>query len=199
MPILAAYGHSWIQGDGATSPANRLVNVAARTLGHRACNLGVGGSLSVETAALVSWQAPRPAEMYLLMTGLNDARLHGESQADLREYTAALALIFKAFRAASSDAIVIAVEQPHLLDYSLHGPHDRGSSKVVDWYNTRLRQVARDFGLVVVAVTGWDPGSMLAADTVHPNDAGHAQIGRTVADAYRAAESPMASTRPVHD
>jgi len=139
MPTLAAYGHSWVQGDGATVPGNRLVEVAARELGLQACNLGVGGTSSIETAALLAVRPP-PAELYLLMTGLNDARLHGEDPAGLDAYTRALDIILGALGAVSPSSRVVAVEQPHLLDYSLHSPHDRGASDIVDRYNDRLRR-----------------------------------------------------------
>lgn len=200
MPTLAAYGHSWVQGDGATAAGNRLVEVAARELGLRACNLGVGGTSSIQTAALLAGRPAPPAELYLLMTGLNDARLHGQDPAGLDAYARALDVILGAFGSVSPGVRIIAVEQPQLLDYSLHAPHDRGSSEIVDRYNDRLRRSCTGRpGVAVVRVPGWDPESMLAEDTVHPNDAGHAQIGSAVAHAYRSWPSAMASTSPVQD
>lgn len=200
MPILAAYGHSWVQGDGASTPQNRLVEVAARELHLQPRNLGVGGSASTDTAELLARQPPPVAALYLLMTGLNDARLHGADPAGLEEYSLALDVILGALRGARPDAPIIAVEQPHLLDYSLYPPHDQGAGDIVDRYNEQLRRSCAGWpGVVVVTVPHWDAESMLAADTVHPNDSGHAQIGSVVAHAYRSWSSTMASTRPVQD
>jgi len=83
-------------------------------------------------------------------------------------------------------------------DYSRHAPHDRGSTAAVEAHNHRLEEVAaRHPRAVVVQVTGWDAASMLADDTVHPNDLGHATIGRAVADAHHSAS--IGRTSPVHD
>ena len=108
-------------------------------------------------------------------------RLHGCSSNALESYTAALRAIFGAFERANPTALTIGVEQPHLADYSLHAPHDRGADDVIDLYNQRLRAVASRRPLCVIAVaSGWDARTMLAADTVHPNDAGHAELARAV-------------------
>jgi len=184
MHRLTAYGHSWVHGTGATGYDRCLVALAARSLGSAADNRGVGGTLSTQTAELASRQEPSGATTFLLITGLNDARLHGSCVAGLDRYSAALHSIFRAFRATSPEALIVAVAQPHLLDYSLHAPHDRGSDEDVDAYNGRLREVVGNHsGTLLVTVGAWDPRTMLAEDTVHPNDAGHATIARTVTEA----------------
>jgi lysophospholipase L1-like esterase len=207
---LVAYGHSWVQGDGASDPSLRMVDLAAKALGLRRCNLGVGGSSTIETAALVREQPPPPARLYVLLAGLNDLRLHGGTAEGLTRYADALRTVVAACRSSAPDAVVVAVQQPHLLDYSLYPPHDKGSDDAVDRYNAVLRRVAGEsvsrLGTVVVAaVAEWDAATMLADDTVHPNDLGHAALARTVVDtvvAYgptSAGASTMASTRPVQD
>lgn len=120
------------------------------------------------------------------MTGLNDARLHGASLVALASFSAALEAIFVAFHLAHPAALTVAVEQPLLIGYSLHAPHDRGSDQILDAYNQRLRAAAVRHACVVLAsVTGWNPKTMLAADTVHPNDAGHGELARAVVHAAR--------------
>lgn len=178
---LTAYGHSWVAGDGASRPSRRFVDLAAWRLGYVPTNLGAGGSSSPDTAALVSREPAPASAMYVVMTGLNDARLHGASPDALEAYAEALQTIFSALSRASPAALTIAAEQPHLLDYSLHAPHDRGTNEILDAYNQQLSVVAGRHPRVVVAtVSGWDPTAMLSADTVHPNDAGHAAVAGAV-------------------
>jgi len=119
--------------------------------------------------------------VYVVLTGLNDARRHGRSSWALDSYTAALHTIFRALAAADPGALIICVEQPHLVDYSQHAPHDHGSDELIDAYNKRMRAVAGDHPRVLIAVaTDWDPSTMLATDTVHPNDRGHLELARAV-------------------
>ena len=188
MTGLRAYGHSWIAGAGASHPTRRFVELVACRLGCSATNLGVGGSLSTDTARLLSRLRRPTSDVHLVMTGLNDARLQGASAQGLESYAAALTAIFGALSRGKSGARLITVEQPHLLDYSLHTPHHRGSDDIIDAYNERLRAVALAHrGLVLVTVEPWNPAMMLAEDTVHPNDAGHARVADEVVRAVRQA------------
>jgi lysophospholipase L1-like esterase len=144
-------------------------------------SLGVGGTCSTQTAELVVRAPPPASAVYVVMTGLNDARRHGPSTRALNSYTAALHTIFRALAAAEPGALITCLEQPHLVDYSQHAPHDHGSDAEVDAYNQRMREVAGEHPRVLIAVaTAWDPSTMLAADTVHPNDAGHQELARAV-------------------
>ncbi|TRW47317.1 SGNH/GDSL hydrolase family protein [Georgenia yuyongxinii] len=183
MPVLAAYGHSWIACDGASRPDRCLVAAAGRALGATVLNRGVGGSLSTDTAALVAGDAVPRADAYLLMTGLNDARLHGAAPAALREYAAALATVLGAFAAAGAGAAVVALEQPRLVDYTRHEPYDRGSDELLDAYNAVLRAAAGAAGALVAVPADWDAATMLADDTVHPNDRGHEYLAQVVVGA----------------
>ncbi|MFB8370111.1 SGNH/GDSL hydrolase family protein [Pseudarthrobacter sp. NPDC055928] len=185
---MVSYGHSWVDGDGASGPASCLAARVAARLGLDLDNRGVGGSSSTGTAALVQDTAPPPATLYLLMTGLNDLRLGGDAPSSLEQYTAALRSILAAFGQAAPDALVVALAQPPLLDFSLHAPHNLGSNALVATYNEELRRVAAEFPQVVVAeAAGWNAATMLDADTVHPNDAGHSCLARAAVRAATAA------------
>jgi len=198
IPRLVAYGHSWVAGDGATRPERRLVDVAAGQLHLEPVNLGVGGSASAQTAELVRRTAVPCAAAYVLMTGLNDARLHGVDPAALRRYTHAVATVVGRCLDAAPDGVVLVVEQPPLADYSGYAPHNKGSTAAVVRYNTGQRRILAGLERVVmVHVDGWDPYTMLDEDMVHPNDRGHGAIGAAIAGAYRSAT--MGQTRPVHD
>ncbi|HJV98952.1 MAG TPA: SGNH/GDSL hydrolase family protein [Arthrobacter sp.] len=188
MRRMVSYGHSWVDGDGASGQDSCLAARVAAGLGLELDNRGVGGSGSTGTAALVQAAPPPPATLYLLMTGLNDLRLGGDAASFLEQYSASLRTIFAAFRQAAPEASVVALAQPHLLDFSLHAPHNAGSNALVDTYNAELRRVAADYPQVLVAeAAGWDAATMLDEDTVHPNDAGHSCLARAAARAVSAA------------
>jgi lysophospholipase L1-like esterase len=187
VPTLLAYGHSYVDGDGASAPSRCFAALTAEALSYVLRNEAIGGSLSTRTAAQVTADRPSAADRYLLMTGVNDARLYGDLAGALADYGDALAMIFETFTATSPRAQVITVEQPYLLDYTQHSPHDKGSNKLVDKYNDQLRQVAqRCPHVVVTAVEGWDPATMIADDTVHPNDLGHRELAAAVCRVARA-------------
>lgn len=178
MPELAAYGHSYVDGDGASADALRFVDLVAAELGYTPRNHGVGGSLSTQTAALLRRRPPGKARVHIVMTGANDARLHGRRARGLDEYAAALRTIFAAL--AAGPGRIVAVAQPYLHDYTRHAPFDNGSDAAFDDYNRRLREVAAHHPAVgVCTVHEWNRTTMIAPDTVHPNDLGH----RTIADA----------------
>jgi lysophospholipase L1-like esterase len=188
MRRMVSYGHSWVDGDGASSTAASLAARVARELELELDNRGVGGSSSSGTAALVAADPPPPAVLYLLMTGLNDLRLGGDAASAVQGYCDALEAIFGAFTRAAPGAVVVALAQPHLLDFSLHAPHNRGSNALVDAYNRELRRIAAGHPNVRVAeAADWDPDAMLDADTVHANDAGHHCLARAAVAAATAA------------
>lgn len=182
---LSAYGHSWVAGTGASRPTRRLVDLVAGAIAATPRNLGVSGSLSADTAQAASRSAQPAADVYLVMTGLNDARMYGGSESGLARYAAALITTYDGLARTASHAPVLAVEQPHLFDYSLHAPFHQGSNVVIDAYNETLRSVAARYdNVVLVRVGGWEPQAMLDDDTVHPNDAGHAQIAKALVQAH---------------
>ncbi len=188
MPVLAAYGHSWVQGSAATRTTRRFVNVATSRLGLALENNGVGGTLSTETAAMVTASPPATADFYVLMTGLNDARRYGWKSAALEDYGIAVGAIVGAFIARSPRAEVVAVAQPHLGDYSQHAPYDRSGDDLVDAYNRRLEEITGRYPQVSLATAErWDVRTMLAADTVHPNDLGHRELARALGRALTGA------------
>jgi lysophospholipase L1-like esterase len=187
VPDLIGYGHSWVDGDGASAPSRRLGMLLAEALSCAFRNEAIGGSLSTRTAAQVTAERPPAAEFYLLMTGLNDLRLFGDRAEALTDYEAALTTIFDTFAVTAPEAPVLTVEQPRLADYSQHPPHNAGSDALVDKYNDRLHLVAARYPRVVVAgVAGWDPATMIADDTVHPNDLGHRELAEAIHRAVRA-------------
>jgi lysophospholipase L1-like esterase len=198
-PRLVLYGHSWVAGEAATRPERRFSEVTAASLGMTPVNLGVGGSSTIDTASHVSRHSTPRADAYLLLAGLNDARLNGCDPAALDAYSTALETIVTACEAVSPNAVVLLVAQPPLLDYSGYPPHNRGSDSALAAYNQRLRVVAdRHPQAVMVHVDRWEPTTMLDDDAVHPNDAGHAVLAAAAIRAYRRAVS-IGSTSPVQD
>jgi lysophospholipase L1-like esterase len=184
--VLSAYGHSWVYGTGARRHSEGFVELAARELAVRLNNQAESGSLSAETARLVIAQPPEPADVFVVMTGFNDARLHGPTPAGQRQYEESLEIVLHALHKADPQAVVLAIEQPYVKDYSGHAPYDQGSNAIVDRYNAILRStVARFPSARTVVVDGWDAATMLAKDNVHPNDRGHAVLARSLVGAVR--------------
>lgn len=178
---LVAYGHSWVDGDGASSEAAGFAALAARELGLTLDNRGVGGSGSSATAELIASDPPPAAVLCVVMTGLNDLRLHGGDPAALNNYAAALRRILTTLQRTSPESAILILAQPHLVEFSLHAPHNRGSNQLIDRYNAVLQGCAAEYtqALMVEAID-WNARRMLDADTVHPNDAGHACLARAV-------------------
>jgi lysophospholipase L1-like esterase len=190
MKVLSAYGHSWVDSSGSSQRDHCMAELAALRLDMAIRNEGVAGSLSADTALVVRRTPPVPSDVFLLMTGLNDARLFGLADEALRDYAEALRGIFRAFDAANPRAVVIALEQPHLMEYSLHPPYDRGSHESIDAYNDVLRRTCDAWPFVlVVPVRGWCARTMLTDDGVHPNRLGNAHLARAVVEGYAARSS----------
>jgi lysophospholipase L1-like esterase len=186
---LSAYGHSWVFGTGSSRRDRGFSALTARVLRLRHDDRAVSGSLSMETARIVASNPPPPASLFLLMTGLNDARLNGHAPAAREAYADALALLFRAFHQASPAAAVLALEQPYVRDYTGYEPFHRASDAVIDAYNATLRQAASRHSCArVVAIKGWEVDTMVSADGVHPNDAGHWHLAQAVIRAVRAPE-----------
>jgi lysophospholipase L1-like esterase len=94
--------------------------------------------------------------------------------------------------------LVILVADNYSRDYSTNAntaPYNNSSNAVVDAYNAVLDAVATEFDgkVVVVRPTGWDPVVHMAADDVHPNDAGHQLIADSIITAVDAAFAGTAS------
>lgn len=188
---LVAYGHSWVDGDGASSRAACFAALAASELGLALDNRGVGGSRSSATAELITSDAPPAAVLYVVMTGLNDLRLHGGDPAALNDYAGALRRILTTLQRTSPESAVLILAQPHLVEFGLHAPHNRGSNQLIDRYNTVLQGCSAEYTrALVVEADGWDVHRMLAEDTVHPNDAGHTCLARAVVRAAATIELP---------
>lgn len=149
-------------------------------------NRGKGGSISVETADLLCNEPPLRSAVFLLMTGLNDLRFFGNSGEAMRNYESALTVIFSAFVTSNPRAQIVAVAQPHLIDYSLYEPANKGSSSLVDEYNEILFRSAKAWRQVHIAVpSAWDPERMLSPDTVHPGLSGHAYLSAVALETLR--------------
>jgi lysophospholipase L1-like esterase len=176
-----------VVGTGASRGDRGFSSLTAQALRLRHDNRAESGSLSTDTARLVAASPPPPAGLFVLMTGLNDARLNGPFSAGREAYAEALALVLEAFHRASPAAPVLALEQPYIRDYSGYVPFCRACDATVDAYNATLRQVAsRHPATRVVIVEGWVVDTMVSADGVHPNDTGHRHLARAVVRAISA-------------
>ena len=107
---------------------------------------------------------PPAASLFVLMTGLNDARRYGRHRAARTAYADAVSQVLGAFSRAGPAAAVLALEQPYIRDYSGYDPFHRASDAVVDAYNATLRQaVSPHPSARVVAIKGWAVDAMVAS------------------------------------
>jgi hypothetical protein len=78
--------------------------------------------------------------------------------------------------------IVIVPPLP-LAVYTADAPFNNGSDAAVALNVRQLGGIAAAYKNVRVAAVAWNPATMIAGDTVHPNDLGHAAISAAVRDA----------------
>lgn len=86
---------------------------------------------------------------------------------------------------------VVLMKEPYLLDYSRSTMFPNGSDAALDAFNAIIDTMAAEFPNVIVADPNkagyWDKTIHIGSDGVHPNQAGHDALARTVVDAVLAA------------
>ncbi|MET9018552.1 glycoside hydrolase domain-containing protein [Actinopolymorpha sp. NPDC004070] len=188
---LLTFGHSYVAGLGASRPDRSWAATVAAHTCRPLTNRAVSGSLSAQTEEEILAAAPafQPTDVVVVETGINDVRLYGPDPQRLSEYRSHLRTIVSHVRTAETGrpVPVVLVADPGIAPtaWEQYAPYDKGSQQVADEYAQAVLDVAGEFpNARAEDVRGaWSPARHIAADGVHPNDAGHALI----ADAMQAA------------
>ena len=173
---LVTFGHSYVVGVGASTPAKSWVQLAAAGVCLPLADYGVSGQVGSQVAADVHSQPLRPDDIVAVQVGINDARLYGTDPARIADYGKQITDILDTL---AHHQVVLVTAQP-LVDYGNFAPFDQGSAAAVAAYNAELATSAGRFAYAHVVTPTWDPATDIAPDTVHPNDAGHAAIAAAV-------------------
>lgn len=170
LPLLAArapltaYGDSITAGWGASTPARSYAALVASALGRALDTRAIGGSTIAQQLAALQ---PPGAGPVILLAGTNDMR----AGTPLAEYRAALADMV----ALLPGVWVAGPLSMTPAGYAAYGPAwSHGSDAAVAAYRAATAEIA---GARYVPVV-YDPANV-AADLVHPNDAGHTQIAES--------------------
>ncbi len=195
-------GDSITWGAGATNPQHRWTTIVAHTLQATEINLGTAGSTLQRGAPI--WhvmnpgrelieripQKTQPRSYLVLSYGFNDARYHHPNFTPKRFLIEALQTIAIAQQKGyASNEIVFSSapwNNPVIYQPQHHNPI------FYPWNNATVARI-NDYRFAAL-ITTWVTGvkfadqagatvGMIAADTVHPSNAGHAAIAKVVTQA----------------
>jgi lysophospholipase L1-like esterase len=172
-PLAAFYGDSYTLGTGALDPANRWSSVICRDRGWREFNPSVNGlgfvnnrRAGVDLPSLIIEQDP---DIVFVTMGLNDNFSYGVAGDGIRDQIDA---DLQRLAAELPDARLIVVEpfwytdeRPDSLEVIIGWVHDAADEVGADW---------------VPGASYWIEGhpEWMAADGLHPNDDGYAELAR---------------------
>ncbi|MGG7450611.1 SGNH/GDSL hydrolase family protein [Plantibacter auratus] len=176
-PIVAFYGDSYTLGTGASDPANRWSTVVSEERGWREFNPSVNGLGFVNhrdrfgdgSGDLPSLIIAEQPDIVFVTMGLNDAfsfddaaeRIHEQITTDLQR-----------LRDALPDARFIVVEPFWYTD-----ERPESIETIIDWVADAAREIGAD---TIPGASHWIEGhpEWMAADGLHPNDEGYAEMAR---------------------
>ncbi|GAA4379083.1 SGNH/GDSL hydrolase family protein [Agromyces bauzanensis] len=174
--VAAFYGDSYTRGTGTSSPERRWSSLVAAERGWFefnpsvdglgfVINRGLGGTDLVD---LIVEHEP-PPDLVIVTMGLNDNFLGPSEAGDLE---AAIGDDFERFREELPDARLVVVEPFWYTD-------ERPDSveRIIGWVEEAADRVGADH---IDGASRWLEGhpEWMAADGIHPNDEGHAEIAR---------------------
>ena len=194
--VAVALGESTTAGGTATTPEMSWVSLLADLINEnqvepvRMVNNGIGANLiSPRSPAYQTSQHPSALERYqehviaydpdlvLVSYGFNDAR-GGTPLAQFLEDLRHIVLDIKK----QTRAVVVLVNAYFLTDFDGHAPYDQADVAVLKGYNSAMKQLAAECGVLladVFAAEGQSPW-MIDTDGVHPNNLGHRVIANRI-------------------
>ena len=176
-PLVAFYGDSYTLGTGASDPANRWSTVVSEERGWREFNPSVNGLGFVNhrdrfgdgSGDLPSLIIAEQPDIVFVTMGLNDAfsfddaadRIHEQITTDLQR-----------LRDALPEARFIVVEPFWYTDERPQSIHT-----IIGWVDDAAQEIDAD---TIPGASHWIEGhpEWMAADGLHPNDEGYAEMAR---------------------
>ncbi|WP_426738452.1 SGNH/GDSL hydrolase family protein [Plantibacter sp. 2H11-2] len=176
-PLVAFYGDSYTLGTGASDPANRWSTVVSEERGWREFNPSVNGLGFVNhrdrfgdgSGDLPSLIIAEQPDIVFVTMGLNDAfsfddaaeRIHEQITTDLQR-----------LRDALPDARFIVVEPFWYTD-----ERPQSIETIIGWVDDAAQEIDAD---TIPGASHWIEGhpEWMAADGLHPNDEGYAEMAR---------------------
>lgn len=186
-PVVAFYGDSYTLGTGASDPAKRWSSVIAAERGWNEFNYSVNGLGFVNHRQStppdygpedgVSRSIAADPDILFVTMGLNDNFSMPDRADDVR---AAIRTDFATLRAALPDARIVVIEPFWYTD-------DRPDSltQIIDWVRSEAAVIDADF---IPGASHWIEGhpEWMAADGLHPNDDGYAEMAVRMDESLRA-------------
>ena len=175
--IVAFYGDSYTRGTGASSPERRWSTIISAERGWYEFNPSVDGLGFVNNRGLALGgdlvdqivDHDPPPDIVIVTMGLNDNFAMPASADDIRT---AITDDLQRFRTELPDARLIVVEP---FWYADERPDSVG--QIIDWVEDAAERVGADH---IEGASRWLEGhpEWMAADVIHPNDEGYAEIAR---------------------
>ena len=194
--VAVALGESTTAGGTATTPELSWVSLLADLINEnqvepvRMVNNGIGANLiSPRSPTYQTSEHPSALERYqehviaydpdlvLVSYGFNDAR-GGTPLAQFLEDLRHIVLDIQK----QTRAVVVLVNAYFLTDFDGHAPYDQADVAVLQGYNSAMKQLAAECGVLladVFAAEGQAPW-MIDTDGVHPNNLGHRVIANRI-------------------
>jgi lysophospholipase L1-like esterase len=172
-PVVAFYGDSYTLGTGASDPANRWSTIICVDRGWAEFNPSVNGlgfvnnrSSAVDLPSLIVEQQP---DLVFVTMGLNDNFSYAYGADRIRE---AIDGDFDRLTAELPEARVVVVEPFWYTD-----ERPESVEVIIGWVRDAAERIGADW---IPDASHWIEGhpEWMAADGLHPNDAGYAEMAR---------------------
>lgn len=192
-PVVAFYGDSYTLGTGASDPSARWSSIISTERGWREFNPSVNGLGFVNNRSVVGdGDLPdqiiaQDPDIVMVTMGLNDNFSFGRAHDRIR---AAIRSDLTRLREALPEARIVVVE-PFWYTSDRPGSVDT----IIGWVRDEAAVIDADF---VPGASRWlnghyadDADSWMAADGLHPNDTGYAEMAARMDEALRRLDPPL--------
>ena len=169
-PVVAFYGDSYTLGTGASDPANRWSTIICTERGWTEFNPSVNGLGFVNnrgSQSLPEQIVAQHPDIVLVTMGLNDNFSYDRAGSGIRD---AIADDFASLASELPDARVIVVEPFWYTD-----ERPESVEIIIDWVHAAADGIGADW---IPGASRWIEGhpEWMAADGLHPNDDGYAEM-----------------------